>query len=189
MASSFMLNPSAPLFIVMYKGIISLTVGISLHHTLLSSFFVFIIIRVKIQRGKSASHTQTRKRPASISNNDRRPWFQAFAFHVWINRNQTETQLMFILSCSTRMWLYISPCDMHAHVSHVWGTCVGDERGCGKVSATSFVSHLHEESLFRSLLKTFFFFFGNGVFTCVEVGDLTGAGLGRESHCLCMTVL
>lgn len=38
----------------------------------------------------------------------------------------------------------------------------------------------------------FFFFFGDGVFTCrlcVEVGDLMGAGLGLGSHCLCMTVL
>lgn len=74
--------------------------------------------------------------------------------------------------------------------AHVWGMHVGDERVCGRVSAAAFVSHFHKESSFRSHLKTFFFC--DGVFTCwlcVEVGDLTGAGLGLGSHCLCMTVL
>lgn len=67
---------------------------------------------------------------------------------------------MVILNCSTRVWLHISPCDMHA-----WGTRVGDETGCGKVSVASFVSHLHEESLLRSHLKTFFL-----VMECLRAG-------------------
>lgn len=90
---------------------------------------------------------------------------------------------MFILNSSTRMWLHIYPCHMRAH-ARVHG---GDETVCEKVSAAAFVSHLHKVSSFGSHLKTFF-----GVFTCrlcVEVGDLTGAGLGLGSHCLCMTVL
>lgn len=92
---------------------------------------------------------------------------------------------MFILNCSTCMWLHIYPCYMRAHV-RVHG---GDETVCGKVSPAASVSHLHKVSSFKSHLKTFF---GDGVFMCrlcVEVGDLTGAGLGLGSHCLCMTVL